>query len=148
MLDSFTYSCWLCCGVFECVISFRFYMSTFRPHHSSRLLLSVHLVSGRLHITSVTMEMPFQGDTEPDFIPLVEREREKEGGISIAKFFGVNYFPFLPDSLSWWDFKNHDRIHLTLKLLSHLVIQLRDTESAYYTWTPAVSKPDYEVVEL
>lgn len=79
MLDSFTYSCWLCCGVFECVISFHFYMSTFRPHHSSRRLLSVHLASGRLHITSVTMEMPFQGDTEPDFIPLVEREREKQG---------------------------------------------------------------------
>lgn len=80
VLDSFTYTCWLCYVVFECVISFRFYMSTFSPHHSSRCLLSVHLASGRLQITSVTMEMPFQGDTEPDFIPLVEREGEKEGG--------------------------------------------------------------------
>lgn len=80
VLDLFTYSCWLCCVVFECVTSFRIYMSTFSPHHSSRCLLSVHLASSRLQITSVTMEMPFQGDTEPDFIPLVEREREKEGG--------------------------------------------------------------------
>lgn len=144
VLYSFTYSCWLRCGVFECVISFRFYMSTFRPHHSSCCLLSVHLASGRLHITSVTMEMPFQGDTEPDIIPLVEKERRR--GDFNSQTLQCELFSISPWQLvlirfqeSWQD-----------PSYAEVTFSFSYSAEKYRVCLLNINsfKPDYEVVEL